>query len=83
MLIVNRIVAGGEWRAGRRFGGEKLGRKNLWLEKCDPGCFLQEWQTKELWVTGLVRVAIAGLKVAGFSVSCRSFARVAGKGLRK
>ena len=28
-------------------------------------------------------MAVAGLKVAGFSVSCRSAVRVAGKGLRE
>jgi len=34
-------------------------------------------------LTKCVRVANAGLKVAGFSVSCRVFARVAGKGVRE
>jgi len=34
-------------------------------------------------VTRHVRVAAAGLKVAGFSVSCRSTVRVAGKELRE
>ena len=34
-------------------------------------------------MTKCVRVANAGLKVAGFSVSCRVFARVAGKGVRE
>ena len=46
-----------------------------------PGCFLQEWQTQGLCLTGLVRVANAGLKVADFSVICRELARVAGKGV--
>ena len=34
-------------------------------------------------MTWLVRVARKGFKVAGFSVSCRSSVRVAGKGLRE
>ena len=34
-------------------------------------------------MTRRVRVAAAGLKVAGFSVGCRSSVRMAGKGLRE
>ena len=34
-------------------------------------------------MTGLVRMANAGLKVADFSVICRELARVAGKGVRE
>jgi hypothetical protein len=46
-----------------------------------PGVFLQEWQTKRLGLTRLVRVINTGLKVVGFSVRCEWAARVAGKGL--
>jgi hypothetical protein len=46
-----------------------------------PGVFLQEWQTKGLWLTEPVRVTTTGLKVVGFSVSCGWAVRVAGKGL--
>ena len=46
-----------------------------------PGCFLQEWQTKGLGLTRLVRVATAGLKVVLFSASCRWLVRVARKGV--
>jgi hypothetical protein len=46
-----------------------------------PQCFLQEWQTKDLCLTQRASVAIAGLKVPGFSVSCEWLVRVAGKGV--
>jgi hypothetical protein len=46
-----------------------------------PPCFVQEWQTKDLCLTRSVRVANAGLKVAGFSMICRWLVRVAGKGV--
>jgi len=55
--------------------------KKLTIAAPHPGCFLQEWQTKGLWLTKPVRVAAKGLKVAGFLVSCRSSVRVARKGL--
>jgi hypothetical protein len=48
-----------------------------------PGVFLQEWQTKDLSLTQLVRVANTGLKVVVFSIRCGVFVRVAGKGLRE
>ena len=47
------------------------------------GCFPKEWQAKGLCLTRLVRVAAKGLKVAGFSVSCRLSVRVARKGLKQ
>jgi len=75
-------VASGECGVGRKFGREKPDRKDLWLERCDPGCFSQEWQTKGLWVTRRVRVANTGLKVVMFSWSCVVSVRVARKGLR-
>jgi len=46
-----------------------------------PGCFLQEWQTKNLGLTRLVRVANAGLKVVVFSGICGRVVRVANKGV--
>jgi hypothetical protein len=46
-----------------------------------PGCFLQEWQIKDLSLTRLVRVAGKELKVAGFSMNCKLAVRVASKGL--
>jgi hypothetical protein len=46
-------------------------------------CFLQEWQTKGLWLTWRVRVATTRLKAVLFSVSCAMSVRVAEKGLGK
>jgi|GEM_PF-3609624 len=48
-----------------------------------PGCFLQEWQIKGLWLTRFVRMANAGLKAAVFSAICETPARAAGKGVRE
>ena len=31
------------------------------MKDVPPGCFLQEWQAKDLWLTQLVRVAGKGL----------------------
>lgn len=47
-----------------------------------PGCFLQEWQTKDLRVTWFARVANKGLSGLFFSMSCTLFVRVANKGLK-
>jgi hypothetical protein len=46
-----------------------------------PRRFLQEWQTKRLWLTWFVRVANAGLKVFGFSAICEGLVELAGKGV--
>jgi hypothetical protein len=55
--------------------------KKLRMADTLPGCFLQEWQTKKLTLTWLVRVANTRLKVGLFSFSCGRTVRAARKGV--
>jgi hypothetical protein len=71
-LVARKIAAGSARFIVRRL--EEKGRPH-------PGCFLQEWQTKDLGLTRRARGANAGLKATAFSAKCRWLVRVAEKGV--
>src|ERR1700720_1841858 len=83
-FIGTEEVTSGEWLVARKIAaGSALFIMRRLEEKGipHPGCFLYEWQIKELRVTRRVRVANAGLKLVAFSASCEWLVRVAGKGV--
>ena len=84
-LKVESVVRGAVAKRGDSWSSVNGRGKREQAKACSTGprsgCFVQEWQAKDLCMTWSVRVANAGLKVVVLSCSCGELVRVAGKGL--